>query len=165
VGFVRRHQRWVLASGVVFVVFVAFVLWWFQPQKLFIDKTVNEPAPAAPVVLAQGAFQSGEHHTEGTARVLRQFDGRRTLRLSGLRTSNGPVLKVWLTAADAGASNGEIKAAVHLDLGGLKGNIGNQNYAIPATADTGRYRAAVIWCARFHVSFGTAPLAAVEEGA
>jgi len=165
VGFVRRHQRLAFATGGVFVVFVAFVLWWFQPQKLFIDETVNEPAPAAPLVVATGMFHSGEHHTEGSAHLLRLAGGRHALRLADLRTSNGPVLKVWLTAADADASNGEINDAAHLDLGGLKGNIGSQNYTIPASAELGSYRAVVIWCARFHVAFGTAPLAVVEEGA
>ena len=157
-GFVRHHSRLVLAVGVVFAAFIAFVLVWFQPQKLVIDDTVNEAAPLTQVVLAQGAFRSGEHHTEGTARLLRLPDGRQSLRLADLRTSNGPVLKVWLTAADVDASNGEINDSAHLDLGGLKGNIGSQNYAVPAGADPSRYRAVVIWCARFHVAFGAAPL-------
>jgi len=40
----------------------------------------------------------------------------------------------------------------------MKGNIGDQNYDVPASVDLAKYRAATIWCARFNVNFGTAPL-------
>jgi hypothetical protein len=40
----------------------------------------------------------------------------------------------------------------------LKGNIGDQNYELPANADLAKYRAVTIWCKRFSVNFGTAPL-------
>jgi hypothetical protein len=33
-----------------------------------------------------------------------------------------------------------------VDLGALKGNLGNQNYVIPDAVDLSRYRSAVIWC-------------------
>ena len=33
----------------------------------------------------------------------------------------------------------------------------DQNYPLPDRLDLG-YRSVVIWCARFHVSFGAAPL-------
>lgn len=162
---VQRHRRGLLVLAASFVALVVFVLWWFQPQKLFINKTVNEALPAAatvgapgPTVLAGGRLHSGEHHTEGTVQVLEVGDGQRFVRLSDLRTSNGPVVKVWLTTAAADAGNGEIADAAHVDLGGLKGNIGNQNYAVPASVDVSRFHALVIWCARFHVAFGAAPL-------
>jgi hypothetical protein len=45
-----------------------------------------------------------------------------------------------------------------VDLGKLKGNKGNQNYTLPADLDLSRYRSAVIWCKRFAVGFGVAPL-------
>jgi hypothetical protein len=65
---------------------------------------------------------------------------------------------VWLSAAAPGAANGTVASQAHLDLGGLKGNIGNQNYAVPRAAPLGRFRAVVIWCQRFSVTFGYAPL-------
>jgi hypothetical protein len=40
----------------------------------------------------------------------------------------------------------------------MKGNIGDQNYDVPADVDLTRYRAVTIWCRRFGVNFGTAPL-------
>jgi Electron transfer DM13 len=45
-----------------------------------------------------------------------------------------------------------------VDLGSIKGNKGDQNYDVPADVDLNKYRAVTIWCARFGVNFGTAPL-------
>ena len=47
----------------------------------------------------------------------------------------------------------------HLDLGALKANKGDQNYAIPPGADVADYSSVSIWCARFAVSFAAAELA------
>jgi hypothetical protein len=183
VAVLRLRRRFFLGLGAAGVALAVFVLWWFQPQKLFIDDRVDEPVPmarttaapapgdptaapgaqrqpAGPAVLATGRFRSGEHHTEGTATILRLADGRRFLRLPDFETSNGPVLVVWLSEADAAASDDENDDATRLDLGGLKGNIGNQNYAVPEGVDLDRYRSVVIWCARFHVTVGAAPLSA-----
>ena len=46
----------------------------------------------------------------------------------------------------------------HTSLGGLKGNIGDQNYPIPADVNLADYRSVSIWCDRFSVSFGAAEL-------
>ena len=45
-----------------------------------------------------------------------------------------------------------------IDLGDLKGNIGEQNYEIPTAVDLGVYDEVVIWCVRFGVGFGDALL-------
>ena len=42
--------------------------------------------------------------------------------------------------------------------GALKGNVGDQNYDLPAGVDLTVYRSVTIWCRRFSVNFGTAPL-------
>ena len=46
----------------------------------------------------------------------------------------------------------------YIDLGSLKGNIGNQNYEIPAGTDLSQYQSIVIYCQPFHVVFATATL-------
>jgi hypothetical protein len=140
----------------------------FQPWKLWIDSTVDETPPpaiaaAAPqtAVLARGTFVSHEHDTTGTAQILRLPDGTRVLRIEDLETSNGPVLKVWLSDAPVRPGGDGWRVfddGRHLDLGPLKGNKGNQNYTIPAEVDLPGYRSVSIWCARFHVSFGAAEL-------
>ncbi|MFC0624331.1 DM13 domain-containing protein [Kribbella deserti] len=125
---------------------------------------VTDPteAPAStPVTLAKGSFITHEHDTSGTARIVQLADGSRVLRLEGLDTSDGPDLKVWLS--DAAVREG--KAGWHVfddgryeNLGRLKGNKGNQNYAIPAGVDLKNFTSVSIWCDRFNVSFGAAKL-------
>jgi Electron transfer DM13 len=174
----RRRVTW-LVIGAALVVLAAVALPIFQPWKLWIDRTVNEaplaaaaPAPVssaeparptadAPVVLAEGTFISHEHATSGTVRVLRAPDGSRYLRLEDLDTSNGPLLKVWLTDAPVRAGTAGWRVfddGRHIDLGPLKGNKGSQNYPLPADVDLATYRSVSIWCVRFHVSFGAAAL-------
>ena len=142
-----------------------FVLLWFQPQKLLIEKTVNESEPTAtasslrsPVVeLASGAFRSLEHKTTGRVRLLRLSGGDVIVRFEDLDTSNGPDLRVYLSElpADRGWHAYGVR---FIELGALKGNRGSQNYRVPAGTDLTRYRSAVIWCRRFTVGFGVAPL-------
>jgi hypothetical protein len=43
-GLARRHP-FISAAAFIGVGLIAFVLVWFQPQKLFLNKTVNEPVP------------------------------------------------------------------------------------------------------------------------
>ena len=46
----------------------------------------------------------------------------------------------------------------YLDLGSLKGNVGNQNYEIPSGTDLSQFKSVVIYCVPFHVVFATATL-------
>jgi hypothetical protein len=150
-------------SVVLAVVLIAGAAAWyaFRPERLFINQRVNEQFPtasAASNTLATGQFHSGAHETKGTATVLQLADGKKTLRLTNFETSNGPDVHVYLVAAADAKDNDTVKKAGFVDLGSLKGNIGDQNYDVPASVDLAKYRAATIWCARFNVNFGTAPL-------
>ncbi|MBG0850893.1 DM13 domain-containing protein [Streptomyces spinoverrucosus] len=182
------RKFWVPVSAVVALVVVAVGLYWFQPWKLWVDETVQEAVPAAPpvasgtpdgpgadsppesptptptepVTVAQGELISHEHATSGTVSLLRLADGSHVLRLTDLNTSNGPDLRVWLT--DAPVKEGRAGWHVFDDgayesLGHLKGNKGDQNYAIPASVDPADFTSVSIWCDRFDVSFGAAELA------
>jgi hypothetical protein len=120
--------------------------------------------PAAPRVIARGELISHEHRTTGSVVVLELADGRRVLRLQDLRTSNGPDVKVWLSdAAVLPGSDGwrVFDDGAYADLGALKGNVGNQNYAVPADVDLATLSSLSLWCDRFDVSFGAAVLRAV----
>jgi hypothetical protein len=157
-----RTRRLVLI-GVVAVVLV-FAWGAFRPERLFIDAHVDEsfpvagaPGSAPPRALVSGEFHGVAHATHGRATVY-EVDGRKVLRLSEFSTSNGPDVRVVLVrAADAGDS-AAVRRAGYLEVGRLKGNIGDQNYDLPADFDAGSYRAITIWCERFSVNFGTAPL-------
>lgn len=140
-------------------------LWYaFRPELLFVNKQVNEQFPAAgqvaagPMSLAKGHFKSLAHETKGVATIYRLADGKQTLRLSEFETSNGPDVHVYLTAAEVEKGSDAIKSAGFIDLGSMKGNKGDQNYDIPADVDLSKYKNVTIWCARFGVNFGLAPL-------
>jgi len=109
----------------------------------------NAPAASGPVAVKSGDFVKVEHDGSGKATIFKQVDGTFVLRLENLDITNGPDLRVRLLGAD-GAS---------LDLGGLKGNKGNQNYELPAGFDPAKYSAADIWCRAFKVQFNKAALA------
>lgn len=177
----RRFLRpsFVVPGLVVAVVAVGFAAYWFQPWKLFTNKTVDEAAPAiatgepspgpqataapAPVttVMAQGDLVSQEHETTGTVQLLRLPDESLVVRLEDLNTSDGPDVKIWLT--DAPVTPGLDGAGVFddgrwVDLGALKGNRGNANYPVPTGTDISGLTSVSIWCDRFNVSFGAAEL-------
>ncbi|MGK5521873.1 DM13 domain-containing protein [Micromonospora sp. URMC 107] len=174
----RAPLTWVVV--VVLAAGSAFGLYWFQPWKLVTDAEVDEAlssveptpapvgsatpataAPAGPVLVGRGDFVTHEHDTSGSARIVRRPDGRHRLELVGLATSNGPDLRVWLT--DQPVRSGTAGWRVFddgrwVELGRLKGNRGDQGYDIPADVDLTGLTSVSIWCKRFAVSFGAAPL-------
>lgn len=149
-------------SVVSAVAIIALVAWYaFRPERLFINQTVNEQFPTASAAsdkLASGQFHSAAHETKGTATVFQLADGTKTLRLTDFATSNGPDVHVYLVASGDAKDNDTVTKAGFIDVGTLKGNIGDQNYDLPANTDLAKYRAVTIWCKRFGVNFGTAPL-------
>ena len=111
-------------------------------------------------VILDGGFLSLEHESRGIARVLEDADGKRFLRFEEFETSNGPDLLVYLSAKEpSGPDDWHGYDADFVDLGPLKGNVGNQNYEIPAGVDLEKYSTAVVWCRRFEVGFAAARLA------
>lgn len=132
----------------------------FRPERAFLDERVSEPSPAeTPTVLFAGRFRPEAHKGEGVAQVLELSDGQRVLRFTAFETLNGPDLRVYLLGAPAVRGDSDLEAAGYLDLGPLKGNVGDQNYVMPPGTELQRYRAVSIWCRRFGVNFATAELA------
>ncbi len=138
-------------------------LWYaFRPERLFVNARVNETLAVGTTTasLAAGTFHGVHHDTKGAATVLQMPDGTRVLRLSAFETSNGPDVRVYLVAAADASDNETVTTAGFVELGALKGNVGDQNYEIPATVDLKKYQTVTIWCRRFGVNFGSAPLKA-----
>jgi len=153
-----------------------FLLWTSTVDRVVVEEVVvAEPAPsttlpsspaatgaaasastpdprARTTLLSQGAFRSREHTTSGVASLIRRASGQQVVTLTRLDTSPGPDLRVYLARGDGT----DVRGAV--DLGGLRGNKGTQQYALPSGVDTSGYRAVVIWCRAFSVAFGSAVL-------
>jgi hypothetical protein len=167
----RKHP--LAATGAI--IGTVLVMGWiaigyFGVHLLFLDDEVSQAAPtfdAAPAAVDDsstpggtpsvamefdGSFANGAHPTTGRAVVLGNGSEQRFLRLEDFATDNGPDLNVYLVNSSAGG------VADVIDLGDLAGNIGDQNYEIPAGVDLTVYDEVVIWCVRFGVGFGSAAL-------
>jgi hypothetical protein len=171
-SILSRH-RWLPWVGAALVPVVGFVLWFFEPQALVLDDTASEAAPevaentvgndagagsaSSQGVLSEAEFRPLGHDARGTALVIDAADGNTYVRFEDFEVENGPDLKVYLSRAQANAPEDEL-ATDFVDLGGLKGNVGDQNYLVPASVHLSEYRSVVVWCRRFSVGFAVAPI-------
>lgn len=182
IGWAKAHRG--MTAGILIAGLALGVLGfiWFEPHKLFVDDRVDEevpgavamdpspspgddsppppvdPSPKGPEELSRGDFRPLEHDVEGRALVIETADGRRYVRFEDFETSNGPDLLVYLSVLGADQGWFDADDAEYLDLGELKGNIGDQNYELAADVDLSKYRSVVIWCRRFSVGFAVAPI-------
>ncbi len=119
---------------------------------------VEEPMPeeSEPESIASGEFTDFDdfHQGSGTATIYKLEDGSRVLRLQDFEVTNGPDLHVLLVPAADPGSRDDLTG--YVDLGSLKGNLGDQNYDIPADIDILEYSSAIIYCVPFHVIFSIA---------
>jgi len=184
-GRARRHP---LRSAAILIPTLAIALpvGWYLASPLILSTTIDEPAPIAaatasptrtppassessapgsiapapiatrpPLALA-GAFHGSDdfHFGRGTARLIETAPGSFVVRLEDFAVRNGPDLYVYLSPSADGYARGSI------ELGRLKADTGNQNYAVPAGTldDPGVAASVVIWCKQFSHLFATAPL-------
>lgn len=167
----KRRPALTALIAVVGVAGLGFGAYWFAPHKALIDERVDEPMPGTPatsgspthpgpmITLSQGDFRTLEHDTKGHVKLIHVDEKKLVLHLAHLDTSNGPDLRVLLSTAEAQDDWTIYGKQPFLDLGALKGNIGSSNYDVPDGTDVSKYKSAVIWCRRFGVAFGAAPLA------
>jgi len=169
-----RRRRWDLAArrrprrtaaGVLIALAVFGPLGWYLGSPLVLSSTIDEPTPivAVPSASAAAAIAPGErsgafigadefHFGRGTARILETAPGSFTVRLEDFAVRNGPDLYVYLSPSPEGSAQDAI------DIGRLKADRGNQNYAVPPGTDLANVRSVVIWCKEFGVLFATASL-------
>jgi hypothetical protein len=170
-----RRRLWLgagLAAGAV-----ALPLGWYLAAPLFVDQVVDEAQPAGAALdrpegtspgaagralqaARRGSFTDVDaiHRGQGTATLIRQGDGQYVLRFEEFRVTNGPDLYVYLSDHPQPRSSEQLHEGASLELGRLKGNVGSQNYPLPATTRPDTFRSAVIYCRRFGVIFSTAEL-------
>jgi len=114
------------------------------------------PPPTGPVLLGAGSFVGLAGYTgTGDAGIFENPDGSLVLRFENFDVQNGPDLKVYLVP---GADQTSLAAGA-LDLGVLKGNVGNQTYELPPGTELppGSYTA-LVWCEAFAVEFAGATI-------
>jgi len=135
---------------------------WYLASPLWIDIEVSETANAAETanLLGTGTFAGADaiHQGSGNAEVFQGTDGKRIVRFTDFEVTNGPDLKVWLVANPNVTEASDVTGSEYVALGPLKGNIGDQNYDIPADLDLEKFTSVVIWCEQFGVLFASASL-------
>ena len=131
--------------------------WLISP--FFIDKRVSEEFNISaesegvqPVVALRGSFTGFDRIHTGSGNVnIIQVGDRYIIRFEeNFDVANGPDLYVGF-----GKDGEYIKGS---EIGKLKGNIGSQNYELPAGTDLADYNEVWIWCRAFSVGFAKAVL-------
>ena len=125
-----------------------------------VESMAGMMASSEPVALKRGMFRDadGFHKGEGSATVYQLPDGSHVLRFEDFRVTNGPDLRVLLVDHPDPQGRSDVSDSGYVELGKLKGNIGNQNYEFPEGVSPGDYGSVVIYCKPFHVVFSVAPL-------
>ena len=127
-----------------------------------VEEDMPEPmaSPAAPAKVKVGNFTDADrfHKGSGTATIYRGADGAHLLRFEDFKVTNGPALRVILSPHPNARNSAEVHLEGYVDLGDLKGNIGNQNYPLPADLDLSTIGSVIIYCEPFSVVFSVAPL-------
>ena len=146
-GFVAAVMGMVLAFGVA---------------PLVHARIAGGAEAAQAVRLASGKFGGSIdaiHRAEGNASVYQLSNGVRVVRLENFKSTNGPNLYVYLSGDPSPRNSAQLHENGDFEVGRLKGNIGNQNYELPAGVDLSKFKLVVIYCKQFHVVFGSAELA------
>jgi hypothetical protein len=156
-------KTWAKVAIPVAVILAAIAWYAFRPERLVVNRRVDEAMPttlggSSAQAVEAGQFYSILHPTEGAATIYQMSDGTRILRFTSFSTSNGPDVHVYMVASDDAKDAAAVEKAGFVDLGVIKGNIGDQNYTLGSDLDLAKYRAVSIWCKRFSVNFGAAPL-------
>jgi hypothetical protein len=128
---------------------------------VMMDHEMDDPMPEAAeewMQVASGVFAGVDAVHQGSGMVaVYQLGDEIVLRFEDFEVTNGPDLHVILTKNPNPRTQADV-GDDYIDLGSLKGNIGSQNYEVPAGIDLSAYQGVVIYCVPFHVVFATAPL-------
>jgi len=127
----------------------------FSDQETIVDEKMDEMNSPKLVVSGQFADADNFHKGSGLAKVLTQ-NNLALLRFEDFEVTNGPDLHVLLSKNSNPSDSDDL--GEYIDLGKLKGNVGNQNYEIPEGVDISDYSSVVIYCKPFHVVFSVADL-------
>lgn len=133
----------------------------YYASFLFTKKVVKEDIPeemkTASRVAKTGTFVEIDliHKGSGAAKIIEGAGGHKLLRLENFQVTNGPDLYVYLSKNHSPTK--DVKSlGDFIDLGPLKGNIGDQNYDIAMNQNIDDYNTAVIWCRQFGALFSYA---------
>ena len=118
----------------------------------------SDEGDAAPLgeLIAMGDLEGADafHTASGEVLLVRGPDGEVILRFQDYEVRNGPDLYIYLTP-DPG---GDVHADGAVELSAIKATRGFVNYEVPGDVDPASFRAVVIYCRPFSVTFAMAQL-------
>jgi hypothetical protein len=141
-----------------------FLYWTISPffkntvvQEDLMTATTNMSTTTQPVLLSSGSFVGFDKIHNGTGTVsIYEVDGKKVVRFEdGFQVNNGPDLYVGF-----GKSGTYVKGS---DISELKGNVGSQNYELPANIDLSQYDSVWVWCKAFNTPFIQAELISLKN--
>jgi len=153
---------------ILIVVLVVIALAWWLGSPLFIDKKVSEEFPistspegsmqvktgieTSTQIVKSGTFTGFDsiHYGSGTVNLIKAGEEYIVRFEDDFNVANGPDLYVGF------GKNGEYKKGS--EIARLKGNIGSQNYVLPAEINLDDHNEVWIWCKAFSVPFAKAIL-------
>ena len=120
-------------------------------------------AQGAEVTVSAGEFHGGKHAPSDTASglvtLVKLDSGEYELRLGdNFKTTPGPDLFVYLSAAVDPRNDAAITGNAFVDAGKLASPLGKQNLSLPMDVDPKKFKSVAIWCKKFSVLFGAAAL-------
>ena len=148
---------------IIIAVVVAVGVGYWLVSPLFMDEVVNEgiedimptkspgQTQQEPQIVSAGSFSGLEgHNAKGTATLLKIDEDYYVRFEDDFVVTNGPDLFVHF------GKDGQCGSGAR--LGALKGNIGGQNYKVPAELNPADFNEVWVWCRSFSVPFGKAEL-------
>lgn len=130
-----------------------------SPDIVIPTEQQGMPAMTNPTVIAGGNFTviDALHTATGSVTIYQLPDNSRVLRLDNFSVTNGPDLHVYLVRNPKPRKPEEV-GNDYIDLGALKGNVGNQNFPVPTETDLSVYQGIIIYSVPFSVIFSSAQL-------
>lgn len=132
-------------------------------QDVVVEDSMDEAKemmdmPSVSSVLSAGIFGDADsfHKGSGNVSILDNGQGSQVVRFENFNVTNGPDLRVLLSTSENPTSHDTLGS--YIELGKLKGNMGDQNYSVPSGVDASIYKSVVIYCKPFQVVFSTATL-------
>ena len=123
-----------------------------QPRPRPDGEAKPEPSPPGPSRSPRASSPARTAtRAPATATVVREPTASGSLTFTDFDVDPGAQVEVWLTQDEANLDD-------RIELGGLKGNVGDQQYELPDDADLTRYDTVVLYCTPFTVRIAVAPL-------
>ncbi len=141
--------------------FILGSVFWYLASPLWIDREVSETLElsADSTVTQKGAFKGADSAHQGSGKVeIIKTAGKSVVSFTDFEVTNGPDLFVMLVKKKGLKNSDDVKNSSFVELQPLKGNIGNQNYQLPAGLKADDYGSVVVWCKQFGVLFASAEL-------